>query len=94
MSKECPRCGYVNGDDHYFCQQCSEPLDSNVRVIMGYEKMRKTASPAPRTAPKKDDDEDFVFVKKQKKKQSHAVVWAVLAVVVIGICVAAYLLLR
>ena len=60
---------------------------------MGYEKMRKTASPAPRTAPKKDDDEDFVF-KKQEKKSSHAMVWAVLAVVVIGVCVAEYLLLR
>lgn len=93
MSKECQRCGFQNDDEHFFCQQCGEPLDSNVRVIMGYEKMKKSASPAPKTAPKKDDD-DFVFVKREKKKKSYAAVWAALAGIVIVVGAAAYFLLR
>ncbi len=93
MPKKCQRCGELNDDDRSFCQQCGEPLDANIRVLMSYEKMKKTAPQSTQTKVRRDDDDDYVPVKRVKKKNSYAALWAILACLVVVGGIAAYILL-
>lgn len=93
MAKKCRRCGYENTDDHYFCKQCGEPLDDKVRLLMDYERMKKTAPSAAPSTPKQDSDEDYVYTRREPKKKSHRAVWIVLACLVVAGAAAAWFLL-
>ncbi len=93
MSKKCPRCGHQNGDERFFCQACSEPLDGDVRVIMDYEKMKKNPSQTVSAVRRQDEDDDYVPVKRELKKKSHAGLWALLVCLVVAAGAAAFLLL-
>lgn len=92
MAKKCRRCGYENTEDHYFCKQCGEPLDDKVRLIMDYERMKKTAPHDAPAVAQKDADEDYVYTKREPKKKSHAVVWIVVACLIVAGAAAAYFL--
>lgn len=92
MSKKCRRCGQENDDERHFCKQCGEPLDENIRLLMDYERIKKTPSKVKQAAPKKDDD-NYVYVKREKKKKSYAIWWAVGACVVVVVGIALYFLL-
>ena len=58
-------------------------MDDDVRLIMSYEKMKKTSAPSKQTVSRNDQDDDFVPVKREEKKKSHAVLWALLAALVV-----------
>lgn len=95
MAKKCARCGHLNDEERFFCEQCGEALDENVRVIMGYEKMKKSASQPAQVKRKQDDDDDYVPVRRQKKKNSYAALRVVLGcLVVVGVVAALFLLPR
>ena len=93
MPKTCQRCGHLNDDDRAFCQQCGEPMDANIRVLMSYEKMKKAAPQPTQAKVRRNDDDDYVPVKREKKKESHVAVWVALACLVVVAGVAAYFLL-
>lgn len=93
MSKRCQRCGYQNGDEHFFCQKCGEALDADVRLIMSYEKMKKTDAQSPRTASRQDQDDDYVPIRRTQKKKPNAVLWAVVVCLLAAVGVAAWFLL-
>ena len=90
MTKRCRRCGFENDDSHFFCQQCGEALDDNVRLIMNYEKMKKTSTPSKQTVSRNDQDDDFVPVKREEKKKSYAALWALLAALVVAAGIGIY----
>lgn len=90
MSKRCKRCGNINDDSHFFCQQCGEALDDNVRLIMSYERMKKEGASSVRPVSRDDEDEDYVPVRREEKKKSHAALWVLLAVVVVAVGIGAY----
>ena len=86
MSKQCQRCGHLNEDARYFCQQCGEPLDSDVKLLLDYEKMKKEA-PRPQTRVRDDQDDDYIPTKQPKQKKSHAGMWIAL-VCLVAVCAA------
>lgn len=90
MSKRCQRCGHENDDSHFFCQQCGEALDDNVRLIMSYEKMKKTSAPSTQTVSRNDQDDDFVPTKREEKKKSYVALWVLLVALVIAVGIGAY----
>lgn len=94
MSKICPHCGYANEDEHYFCRSCGEALDSDVRLMMDYNKMKKSGSqPAQHQAKDDADDDDISFhIPREKSSVVPLIVLAVLLAACIA-GVAAYLLL-
>ncbi len=93
MSKRCQRCGHQNGDEHFFCQQCGEALDADVRVIMNYEKMKKMSEKSRQTASRQDQDDDYVPARRPQKKEPSAALWVVLACLLAAVGVAAWVLL-
>ena len=94
MSKVCPHCGYMNEDDHYFCRSCGEALDAEVRLVMDYNKMKKSGAPSVQHSPKDDADDEDVSFHIPREKSSLAPL--IILVVLLAICIAgacAYLLL-
>ena len=69
MSKRCKRCGHQNEDDRYFCQQCGESLDDNVRVPLSYEKMKKDPSHIRKTVSRGDGVAECVPVKRERERK-------------------------
>lgn len=93
MSKRCKRCGHQNEDDRFFCQNCGESLDDDVRVLLSYEKMKKDSPHTRQTVSRENEDDDFVPVKREPEKKSHAALWAVLVCLVVAGGIAAWFLL-
>lgn len=93
MSKRCKRCGYQNEDDRYFCQQCGESLDDNVRVLLSYEKMKKDPSHIRKTVSREDEDDEFIPAKREPEKKPYAALAAALVCLVVIGGVVAWLLL-
>lgn len=80
MSKRCPSCGHVNGDERLFCSGCGGPLDGDLKLIMDLEKRDK--GPSTHHSARADDGDDYVPPVPQAKKKSP-LPWILLACVVI-----------
>lgn len=93
MSKVCRRCGHNNDDVHYFCEQCSEPLDENVRLVMDYQKLKKSENYSEQVKPRYVEDDDDYIPTREPEKKSHAVLWLLVIVAIAIIGGAAYLLM-
>ena len=90
MSKRCCRCGHENDNSHFFCQQCGEALDDNVRLIMNYEKMKRDSTPSKQTVSRDDWDDDFVPFRREEKKKNHTAMWVLLAVFAVAVGIGVY----
>ena len=57
MTEKCPHCGAANPDNLPFCNNCGEPIDQDLRLIMDIEQASGSQNTSPKA--KLHDYDDF-----------------------------------
>lgn len=80
MADRCPHCGAANPENLPFCNECGEPIDKNLQLIMEVQQSIQTQSSAGKSRARYDDDDDLFDEEDEVDEDGRKqfVLWAVI----------------